>query len=579
MDKKLISSLAWFGTAVVVACTLGPVWRHWSDTVVVGFGGADACLQTGLLEWSAAHWQDPRGWLDLPIFYPLTGSIGYMDSLLGQALLIAPARALFDLTWPAQYNLAFLGSLLLAAVAMASVWLASGGPRWAAGPAALALVGAPYTFTQIPHLNQLPPPLVLFGLASLLAALSRQEKGRSAWVYWWLLAICLILQAAWGWYGFSYLVLGVFVVLIAWITHWARRRSPTLPPLLTALRLGLLPGILAVVGVMVLAQPLLDLKERYPSFERSDREVLLGSADIKHFWHRGVYRSEPADWIGRGVPAATRHLNRDRATLNPGLVALFLAPLGWWRRGFLTSEQRRVGRAFVVMGLAGLVLAFGDSMGLPFTDRRMPLPLDGLREIVPAFKAFRGAWRFAWLAVIAAAWWSAVGVVQLVDIYDKRSSRAWVAPAAMVVMTLLAIPAGVPSLKMDFLRPAAAGAASPGPVLSLPAPENEYAEDLVEASWLLRALELGQPVTGGATGWVPPDIVAFRTRLKECEEGRIDSAEVFRQLRDRGIVVAEIVERPGDDLRVAFWRNELERFGARPLEVAPRSGYRMYALP
>ena len=86
VDKKLISSLAWIGTAVVIVITLGPVWLHWSDTLVIGFGGADACLQMGLLEWSAAHWQDPGIWPDLPIFYPLAGSIGYMDSLLGQAL-------------------------------------------------------------------------------------------------------------------------------------------------------------------------------------------------------------------------------------------------------------------------------------------------------------------------------------------------------------------------------------------------------------------------------------------------------------------------------------------------------------
>jgi hypothetical protein len=227
-----------------------------------------------------------------------------------------------------------------------------------------------------------------------------------------------------------------------------------------------------------------------------------------------------------------------------------------------------------------LVLAFGDSMGLPFTDRRMPLPLDGLREVVPAFKAFRGAWRFAWLSVIAAAWWSAVGVVQLSDIYGKRSSRAWIAPVSMVLMALLAIPAGVPSRTIDFLRPAESyGSAAPGPVLALPAPENEYAEDLVEACWLLRALELGQPVTGGATGWVPPDIIDFRTHLKECEEGRSDPAQLFRQMKDRGIVAAEIIQRPGDEVRVEFWRRALKQFEAQPLEVAPRLGYQLYALP
>lgn len=575
---RWIGILSWVATMVVILAIMGPVWGHWSDTVVMGFGGADACLQTGLLEWSAAHWHEPAVWRELPIFYPLPGSIGYMDSLLGQALLIAPARALFGLSWPAQYNLAFLLSLILAALGAASMWWAAGGARWAAGAAALAMITAPYTLTQLPHLNQLPPPFVLFAMAATLMALRRQHEQRRTWPWWWAVAFCLIAQAAWGWYGFSYAAMGVLAVLVAWVVHWLRRREPSWPPLRRALLAGILPAIVAVGGVMWLAQPLLDLQERYRGFERDRSEVLYGSADIKHLFTRGVYRSGPADWVGRGEPAETRHLHGERVTVSPGAVALLLAAFGWWRRGYLACHQRRMGRALVVLALVGLVLAFGDSVGLPFTDRRLPLPLTALREVVPAFKAFRGVWRFSWLIVIAAAWWSAVGVVQLERVYREEKRRGWIAPLALALMAFFGLPGAVPSLRIPFERAPEGPPAAEGPVLTLPAPRNEYLEDVTEASWLLRAQEIGRPVTGGATGWVPPEIVAQRTRLFDCERGTDDAQDVFQELQAEGVILAEIVLRPGDVERISFWRRELEKQGARPVETVPRAGYETYRL-
>ena len=233
----------------------------------------------------------------------------------------------------------------------------------------------------------------------------------------------------------------------------------------------------------------------------------------------------------------------------------------------------------VVLGVLGLILAFGDSVGLPGTRHRLSLPFSFLREIAPPFRAFRTVWRFSWLAVVAVAWWSAVGAEQIVARYPGRR-RAWLAPSAtLALLTLLALPAGIPNLKVDFSMQETVPALATGPVLSLPAPLYEYQEDRVEGAWLLRALEFGQPVTGGATGWVPPEIIALRARLNDCEEGRADPAELLSDMKDRGIVAAEIVQRPGDEVRTGFWREALEAFGAVPVTVAPRPSYRMYRLP
>ena len=118
-----------------------------------------------------------------------------------------------------------------------------------------------------------------------------------------------------------------------------------------------------------------------------------------------------------------------------------------------------------------------------------------------------------------------------------------------------------------------------GPVVTLPAPETEYVEDVTEALWIARALETGQPVTGGATGWVPPEIVEFRVHLKACEEGELDPALLLASWKDQGIVSAEIALRPGDELRTDFWRHTLVSAGAVLSEPWPHPGYEMYLLP
>lgn len=580
MRERVLGIMAVTGTLLVAVSCLRPVLGNWSGAVVGPFGGVDPFLQMGLLEWSARTWTHPSLWVNLPIFYPVSGALGFMDSLVGQALFMLPVRWLLDPNLAALYNWTFLVSLILGAVAMGTLWLATGGRRWSAAVAALALVSAPYTTTQLGHLNQLPPPFVLFSLAALVAALRRVNAGKRAWPFWWLLALSLIVQAAWGWYGFSFAVVGLTTVLTAWVIRRLLRPSGGRPVIWRMLLGGLLPVIGALTGVLWLAEPQLQLATRYETFQRSETEVRLGSSDLRHLFNRGIYRNGPADWIGRGRPDPDRWQTGQRPALHPGWMILGLSAVGWWRRGYLSFHRRRWGRALLLMGLTGLVLSFGDSMGLPFTDRRLPLPLAGLREVIPFFKAFRGAWRYAWLLSIALAWWSAVGTEQLVMRWPANR-RGWLIPlVSLLLMVALAVPAGVPARPMTLDgRLMSAQTAVSGPILSLPAPENEWAEDRTEARWLARALMTGRPVTGGATGWVPPEIVAFRVRLKQCEDGDLSAADLLTDLQRTGFDCAEIALRPGDERRVAFWRTALKDFGAKPREVWPHPDYETWLLP
>ena len=577
MRENISGGLAWAGVLTVAAACLGPVWRDWSGSVVAPFGGIDAMLQLGILEWTARHWTEPSVWLNLPIFYPVPGALGFMDSLLGQAWLVLPVRLLFDPTVSGLYNWAFLGSLLLVIAAAGVFWRSTGGSLWTGGVFALALVGAPYTQAQIGHLNQLPPPFVLFSLAAVVTAMKRREEGRpTAWA-WWALGGALVMQATWGWYGFAHALIGVAVLKVYRLVGGVRRGEGLASQIFPVIRAAWIPAALAGAAVIILAQPQLQTADRYPDFTRRSDEVRSGSADIQHFLNRGVYRGEPADWIGRGAEGLARYKGRERQVLNPGWVALVLAVIGWMMRGGISVQRRRLGAGLLVMGLVGLILAFGDSVGLPGTDKRFPLPLEWLRTAVPPFKAFRGAWRFSWLFVIAVAWWSAVGIEGLVR---RPGFAGRLTPAAISLLILVSLPAAVPVLKVPLegrlLSPAFPQS---GPVVTLPAPETEYVEDVVEALWITRLLETGQPVTAGVTGWVPPEIVDFRLQLKACEDGELDPALIFAAWKDLGIVSAEIAFRPGDDRRTDFWREILLAAGAVRSEPWPHPGYEMYLLP
>ena len=245
MRENLTGGLAWAGVLTVAAACLGPVWRDWSGSVVAPFGGIDAMLQLGILEWTARHWIHPGVWFDLPIFYPVPGSLGFMDSLLGQVWLVLPIRHLLNPTVSGLYNWAFLGSLLAVIVAAGVFWRSTGGSLWTGGVFALALVGAPYTQAQIGHLNQLPPPFVLLSLAAVITAMARRDEDRpSAWA-WWILGAALVIQAAWGWYGFAHALIGVAVLKIFRLVVGVRRGEKLAGQIGPVIRQAWLPALLA----------------------------------------------------------------------------------------------------------------------------------------------------------------------------------------------------------------------------------------------------------------------------------------------------------------------------------------------
>jgi hypothetical protein len=209
----------------------------------------------------------------------------------------------------------------------------------------------------------------------------------------------------------------------------------------------------------------------------------------------------------------------------------------------------------------------------------VPLPLDGLRELIPSFKAFRAAWRFSWLMVIALSWWSAVAVQQMVERQGHRQVRSWGPPLLIVVLTLLSLPVQVPAVDLELDgRLIPVGPAGRAAVLTLPAPAREYDEDQTEARWLLRAMATGRATTGGVSGWEPPEVADLRRRLEACEKGQSDASALLEEMHRAGFTWVELALRPGDGARLEFWRSALKKNGARRLDDQPHELYETYRI-
>ncbi len=572
---------AWLLPAVaLIAAQLRPVLARFDRAVVGTLDGTDAVMQAGILTWSASTCWRPGAWVDLPIFYPTAGAIACMDSLLGQALLVAPLRLVANPSPALLYNVACLGTLVLVTLAGALLWRATASDSRdhvdagvGAGLCALFLLGSPFTAWKLGMLNQITPPWVVLLLVCTLFGWRRLGERGSAGPWWWAAAACLAIQAAWGWYGFAASVFILAVVgPVGLVLAWRRRR------LRSSLRQVILPAAAATVAVLVVAWPHLEFRQRHEHFGRGVNEVRFYSASFAMVGNLGPHRATWADLAAAGQPAAERALRNVDAVLHPGWLTLVLALAGVasWRR--LSRAQRRIGLLLAAIGAVGVVMAFGESGALPpGSEMRLKLPFGYLRDLVPAFEAYRAPVRFVYLTVIAFAWWATLGVLALAARLRPAWSRLVVAAAFVLVwlesvpMGLLAVPIVVDGRPGSQPLPAAVPA---GPVLTLPDAPAEQLERVNDAAWLLRAMATGRHVTGGTSGWVPPASRELRARLAACEDGEVAPDSLLAGLRRQGIVVVEVAVDAGEPSRVAFWERALREDGYA--EASSVSGYRVF---
>ena len=225
MRRWLVSAVAY--TLLAVAVTWPLVARL---TSVLPHDAVDPGLSTWILWWDAHTRPFTDRWWNAPIFAPMPGAFALSEHMLGISVLTTPLQWL-GLPPAASYNVAFLVSFPLTALAVHALVVALTGRHDAAAVGAVAFAFGPYRIAQISHLQM----LWTFGVPLALLALHRHAGTRQ--VRWLVLfAAAWLLQAL----SNGYLLLFFPVLLVLWIA-WHVRDTRQLAAIGVAFLVGSLP--------------------------------------------------------------------------------------------------------------------------------------------------------------------------------------------------------------------------------------------------------------------------------------------------------------------------------------------------
>ena len=152
-----------------------PLVRHPERTIAGGLG--DPIILTTVLAWDADRLlHGLRGLWDPPFLFPHHWTLAYSEHMLGVAILTAPIQWGFG-NAVLTYNVAYIGSYVLAGFGMFLLTRALWGRADAAVLAGLAFALTPYRLAQSTHLQVLMNgwmPIGLLGLHRYLASGSRR---------------------------------------------------------------------------------------------------------------------------------------------------------------------------------------------------------------------------------------------------------------------------------------------------------------------------------------------------------------------------------------------------------------------
>jgi hypothetical protein len=267
----------------------------------------DPLLNAWILGWDAqrlAH--GLAGFWDAPILYPARHTLAYSEHLLGIAVFVAPiywasANAVLA------YNVAFIGSYVLAGTGMYLLAHYLCGRRDAAVIAALVFAFGPYRAGHVSHLQVLLSGWMPIALWRLHRYFDAPSWGRLV-----AFAAAFVLQALSNGYYLFFLALPVAIVSI-W--ELARRRHDwkrLVPQLATA-------AVLIVAAIAPFALVYFQLRRQ--GFHRLPSDWTMFSADVgSYFLTAGSVRFW--GWLHGALNV--------EAQLFPGLTVLALAAIAFW---------------------------------------------------------------------------------------------------------------------------------------------------------------------------------------------------------------------------------------------------------
>jgi hypothetical protein len=474
-------------SAITAAFTF-PLILRLTDALPGDLG--DPLLNTFILAWGASRM--PFGFSGVwtaPFFFPLTDTLAFSEHLLGITVFAAP------ITWVTgnpvlTYNLAFLGSYVLAGVGMYLLARALWGRRDAAFLAALAFAFAPHRLMHVPHLQVLFSgwmPVGLWGLHRYFQTGSRRALGVFAGAY--------ALLALSNGYFLYFFAVPVAVVAAGGLIRAAIVARGPLRIRVPWRDLASLAAAAAAVGAAIApaAAAYLRVRQTY-GFRRSVGEIAAFSASWSDYVRipKGLWAWSRVLTVGEG-----------ERMLFPGVTIVVLAAmaLAGCRRGIQAhpalppaGRQWNAGLYLVILALA-VWLSFGPAVRGPYVAMLAVLPgFDGLR--VPARFVAVASLALAVLGAGGAAWW--------LSCLRPRAARA----AAIVLGAAITIEGYGGPMYLDSFRhdqPARGRlnawirSGPPGGVLELPAAGPKF--EPFTLVYQYSALRHRHPIVNGYSGY------------------------------------------------------------------------------
>jgi len=489
-----------------------PLLRQPSRTIAGGL--ADPIILTTVLAWDADRLlHGLQGLWDLPILYPRHWTLAYSEHMLGVAIFTAPIQWMFG-NAVLTYNVAYIGSYVLAGFGMFLLTRALWGRADAAVLAGLAYALTPYRLAQSDHLQVLMNgwmPIGLLGLHRYFASGSRC----------WL----LVFAAAYLLTGLSNAYYLYFFLLPIVVVAGVELLRPRLP------RRRILADLsIAGAGIAAALAPVMFVYVRLQQEMRFTRDpnLLPGhSARLADY-----FRVAAGTWNWGGLMA---NGNGERQLFHGFAVIIFavagVCTVASRNRDEGSADTRR--RAVLAYGLIA-ALALWLSIG-PGPWR----PYGLLFRFVPGFNGMRVPARLASVMILGLAVLAGAGFTRLFDrLPRRRAALAAIAVGAAIVfegqhgIAVQEVP-GWRDNNWDRVAYAWLRNSPPGAALELDITGMDYIRKPTTL-FQLHALEHRHPIVNGYSGWSTQlqELLGAR-RSPLHEPGHV--AEVVRGLRRAGV--------------------------------------------
>ena len=458
-------------------------------THMPGEAFGDALLNAWILGWDADRMlHGLTGLWEAPLFYPAHDTLAWSEHLLGIAVFVAPVYWLTGNVVLA-YNVAILGSVVLAGVGAYLLARELTGRADAAWLAGLAFACLPYRAAHLTHLQVLAAgwmPLALLGLHRYFK--SGSTRGLALFV------AAYVLQALSNGYFLFFLAVPVGIVCIWLLLGRARQVAPTTTGRLRAFfsARARRAAELAVAALLILLMlwPVLHVylrvRDNY-GFARSRGEMVHYSAEPAAYGSiTGALR------LWRGVLP----YGEAERELFPGFGLLFLSVAG-----LSCLRAGRDARIYAVIAVAGFLLSLGPEPELPGIGRLPTGPYDWLSVVVPGMDGLRVPARFAMVTYLGLSMLGAFGAARILSSLGRHGRMA-----ALLILTATLVAEGTarittlrfPTTDMSVERAAYEWLRDQprGPMLEMPTALDHATR------YLYRTLTHGNRIVNGYSGYM-----------------------------------------------------------------------------